>query len=248
MNISLEDFYGALKKCVEFWPETDSQCLRLKGFKALQHDGFSELTSDNMGATVCDDGKPYFYSADWVKAGKPTNRIIGSLPVLTAFERQGQYGSPFDLQIKRTYQIVLTVWDKYVEKKDGKCTGPESRVVNEIYRDTEQILIWVLKYCGKLILATTDTDSCEKLYNEDWLKQAREKSYISSYQTKAILKNTLQPQGKVFNFYRQESSTNYLYGTSVVVELRADSCKSICFDFTEKNYGSLAHEVGCKNC
>lgn len=248
MNISLEDFYGALKKCAEYWPETDSPCLRLKGFKVLQHDGFTELTPDNMGATVCDDGKPYFYSAEWAKAGKPTNRIVGSLPVLTAFERQGQYGAPFDLQIKRTYQIVLTVWDKYTEKKDGKCVGPESRVVNEIFRDTEQMLIWVLKYAGKLVLATTDTVPTPTLYNQDWLDQAKARGYITTYEVNGSLKNTLQPQGKVFNFYRQESSTNFLYGTSVVVELRADACRTICWDFTEKNYRSLAHEVGCKNC
>jgi len=194
-NNPVGNFYGALKKCTEYWPETDSPCLRLKGFKVLQHDGFTELTPDNMGATVCDDGKPYFYSAEWAKAGKPTNRIVGSLPVLTAFERQGQYGAPFDLQIKRTYQIVLTVWDKYTEKKDGKCVGPESRVVNEIYRDTEQMLIWVLKYAGRLLLATTDTVPTPMLYNQDWLDQAKARGYITTYAVNGSLKNTLQPQG-----------------------------------------------------
>lgn len=248
MNISLEDFYGALQKCARFWPETENLCLRLKGFRVLQHDGFDELTTDNMGATVCDDSKPYFYSADWEKAGKPANRVIGSLPVLTAFERQGRLGSPFDTQIKKTHQIVLTVWDKFDSKKEAKCNTCAGRVPNEIYRDTLTMLTWVMKYVGKLVLATTDTDSCEKIYNQDWLDQAKARDYITSYQIKTTMKNTLQPQGKEFNFYRQESSTNFLYGTSVVIDLRADSCETICFDFTEKNYRSLAHEVGCKNC
>lgn len=249
MNIELEDFYTALRDCVRFYPDSGSQCLRLNGFRVLQFDGAGELTNDNMGATACDKAKPYFYSRDWEKSGWNPNSVVGSLPVLTAFERSGIVKTPFDKQAVRTYQILLCVWDKYNQDKcEGGCEGCEARTVNEIWRDTQALLFNVLYYLSGVVLATTNIDASKRVYHLEMLKALKTNGDITNYQIFQSLKNSMNIQGKEYPIYRQETVSGSLFGTAIELPINSSDCLSTEFDFSPADYGIIAQEAGCKNC
>lgn len=249
MNIELEDFYAALRDCVRFYPDSGSKCLRLNGFRVLQFDGATELTNDNMGATACDKAKPYFYSRDWEKSSWNANKVIGSLPVLTAFERRGIAKNPFDKQATRTYQILLCVWDKYDQDKcTGGCSGCEARTVNEIFRDTQIMLFNVLYYLSGVVLATTSIDPAKRVYHIKMLDAMKTNGDITSYQTVQMLKNSMNIANKEYQIYRQETISGQLFGSAIEVTINSSDCLSTEFDFSPADYGIISQEAGCKNC
>lgn len=250
MKVTLEEFYEALKLGVKYQPDSGTPCLRLNGFRVLQQEGASELSADNMGATPCDKNKPYFYSRAWEKTGSNPNKVIGSLPVLTIFERQGQVKSPFDKTATVEHQLILTVWDKYDQDKcAGDCAGCAARTVNEIFRDTQTMLFNVLYYIGGLVVATTSADPAERVYHKALLEKMKTEGDISEYQVTGAFKNSMQAANKEHTMYRQnERTAEYFYGTAITIDFKTTICNQTEFDFNPTDYGAIAQEFGCKNC
>ena len=144
---------------------------------------------------------------------------------------------------------MLSVWDKYDEGKCGSnCDSCEARTINEIYRDTQTMLISTLQYLGGIVLATTNANPTPAVYHTGMLQKMVTDAEITTFQIVQKLENTMNQNGQKLQIFRQEMISASLYGTAVKITFKAADCTAQTFTFADLDYGLLAQEAGCKNC
>lgn len=244
------DFLEALKQAVMFSPpSTDGKCQQLQTFKVLENGGGGLIRASNFGGTICDKGKPFFWSRVWHENGYNPNSIQFDFPVLMAVETNYQVDKPFAKRNTRSYQFNISVMDKYVETKGVKgCEGCNGRTVNEIYEDTERLLFQALHFISKVTYVTFPNGSAGH-YNRDMLDAWVALGYIGSYDATTSFGNQLENKTKSASAYKAAIPAEGLYGNSITFTIETNECEETVYNFGRlKDFGVLSHEAGCTTC
>ena len=141
----LEDFYKLAKDFVQYYPQNSLRCQSLHTFAVLE--SFSDLNTPNLGKTLRDRNKPFFFSREWASTNHNPSKIEYDYPGMFLFDQNLTVSDPFDKSSTICYKIELVVLDKYerdCEKKN--CVGCADRTRNEIFIDTEAFLQTFINY------------------------------------------------------------------------------------------------------
>lgn len=256
MSATLTDFYNALKQAVMFSPQyvaPDSgngkvwKCRQLQTFRVMAKDKGAELASANLGAVICDKGKPFFWSREWHENKYNPNNITFKYPALLLTELSFSSEQAFQQNTKRCYTFQLAVVDQLVDDcKTCSCESCEKRTINEIYADTEALLFSATYYLSKMREARLEPSNETVWANTDYLAHLKETGDISEFHTLADFGGLLNGQNKAGSGYRLEFAK--IYGTALNITACFQNCEATEFNFNLPDFGVLAAEAGCKTC
>lgn len=233
-------FYTALRDAVRLHnPQSNLPCRRLQTFRVFASSPTQELLTPNLGATICDKDKPFFFSREWREKKYNPNDITWQYPLLFAFEVEANADilQIEDGRVRITHTLQVGVLDIVKEVKSAAaCKGCEGRTVNEIYLDTQQQLFEVLRFVKALGVATF----------EDGVQIIRQPGAHDATFTSL---NIIEEAKSGIPLFRIERPTERVYGTAVTLNVKATHCNiNVCFDAPSKEFGTLAHEAGCTQC
>lgn len=210
-------------------PKCDLKCRQIQAFRVLERGGL--ITTENLGATVCDLEKNWFWSRSW-EAAKAKTKVTWEFPLLLVIERGFTLSDPLKGKGKQCVTYNITVLDKYAEGcEKGNCAGCEGRTVNDIYQDTEYLLFQSLAYVAgmKFIGVGADTYSMHK----DELAKHLSESTITDYTDGKGWGMIVANDAKQADGYRTSIEAEKLYGTSVNVTICSDVCYTDGWDFSK---------------
>ena len=145
---TLNHFFNYCKFFVESYPQSNEACKRLQTFAVIESE--SDLNSPNLGKTINDKHKPFFWSRDWASANYSASKLVKSYPLFAMFEQNIVLDDIISPSMTREHSLELLFLDKYY--KD--CTDSKNicgkRTRNEIYQDTEVFLMHFLTYLRDL--------------------------------------------------------------------------------------------------
>lgn len=213
-----------------------------------------ELGTENLGAVITDKDTPFFWSRAWHNAKYNPNGLKYDYPLLSTYEITNEMKDPFEKSRKTCYQFELAVLDTYKEEACKKLADPlidcSARPINQIYLDTEQVLNSVLTFLGGCVLATTtnaksETDSVPSIFYLPHLEQ--KKAQLPGFQFEILnnVGNSLRASNQTTRLTRVERPAQNIYGTKCLIQFCTTNCKSINYNETLPDYGTVAHNVGC---
>lgn len=233
MIISKDLIYRAFKEAAMYSPAADLKCRQLQAFRVLERGGL--ISSENLGATVCDLPKNWFWSRLW-DASPSKSKVVWEFPLLLVIERGFTLSNPMQGKGKQCTTYNVTVLDKYGEGcEKGNCQGCNGRTINDIYQDTEALLLQALSYISgmKFIQVGGETFSIHKDELAAHITSGAITDYTEGKGWGMIVANdTKQADG-----YRTSIEAEKLYGTSVNITICSDACYTGGFDFSKATFG-----------
>lgn len=212
--MEISQFYQLLKESV-LNINHPVKCKALQTFGVLS--SMSELSTENLGKYLCDKNLPYFLSKAWIANGLDPSNIIFDFPALIVFENNFTTTKFFQAKgSERCYNLQIAVLDKYAEGcQSGDCTSCNSRVVNQIYNDTEILLDRVMSYVSEAVVANVGGN--ELLTHPFYLEYLKDNNLITSYEiddpkTRAFQMNLRSNNESVNGFRKEGRTANNLYG------------------------------------
>ncbi len=234
MKFNFEDLCWLFRDAARYFPVNSERCRQIQSFRVLQEDYAAELATSNFGASICDKGKPYFYSRQWEASGYREDSITAEFPVLTAMEvfESGVRKEPFTTG-NYSIRFELAVVDRYTPDKTT-CKGCEARVIDELYRDTQELLNMVLSFIGSSAVYQVDNGFLignEELMNK-WYDAGQINPHIHFHPIGSLLqsKNLRAPLKRVF------MPTDHFYGTMVVLEVDLIDCQTPVYSLDINKY------------
>lgn len=239
----VEDFYTILRDAAKYYP-SGNRWNTIQAFRVLEHEAAMDIVNENMGAGPCDIDTPYFYSKPWEEAGRDMNRITGAFPLLTAFEQSGNLGKFFGGVGDYSPVLGITVWDKYEQDKGGKCDNGTNRSINQIWRDTMEMLLTVLDYLKGVKYATIDGDKTG-WHNESFLQELQGRGIIGTYSTEKPLANRMIPDNPNIQVFRELMNSHNIAGTSIKITLPGSLCDRPQYSFETQKLSLLNINKSC---
>mgnify|MGYP003402310984 CR=1 FL=1 len=234
MSIITKDLIiRALKESVMYSPQAEMKCRQLQAFKVLERGGL--LVSENLGATICDLNKDWFWSRVWsankVKAGK----INWDFPLLVVIERGFTAASPLVNKGKQCVTYNISVLDKYTaDCEKGACGGCSGRTINDIYADTEYLLFQALSYISGMKFITVG--STVYSMHDGELQKHLDSGAITSYTEGKGWGYIVANDTKSAEGYKTSIEAEGIFGTSINVTICNDRCYVDGFDFTKATF------------
>lgn len=223
------------------------KCRQLQTWRALTKERGAELIAPNLGATICDKGKPYFWSRKWHESKYSANNILFEYPALLLTELSISSEKAFQKSSKRCYNFQLAVVDlQTTDCKNCGCDSCESRTIAEIWADTENLLFSTLYYLSKIRQATLSPGGETGFWNTDYLEALKSAGSISDFAPSADWGGLLNSQN--VSGYRISIEANKTYGTAVNFTACFQNCEATEYNFNLPDFGVLAQEAGCQTC
>lgn len=250
MDILIEDFYKALMGAVKYSSPSAPECQRLKTFRVFPHRRLPDLTSENLGANICDKDKPFFWSLNWAESKSNPNNIAWAFPLLYAFDMAADIEGIFTGHPKAVHTIQIGVLDVLsTDCMDGKCKGCNGRTINEIHIDTERMLVNALRFTGEFVFGDDFGGAIPSgFYHEGYLEQLVLDSVIPpGNRTRRMLASSY-PKNRHNTAIHVEMPTDRIYGTVTEFNLVTMACPTPANQFSDINWGVVPQNVGCENC
>lgn len=249
MKPTLTDFFLTLKQAVMFSPKGTGKCKQLQTLRVSPREYGQELASDNLGATICDKDKPYFWSRLWEQKKFNPNQISWEFPLLFVSELSINTKNAMSNASGRTYSFQVAVLDKYSEDCDkGKCQGCEGRTVNEIFYDTETLLHGVVRYLATVTEATTSAGT-SGFWGRGYLDWLTTGGQIGGYTPGMDWGGIMAVENKGAVSYRTSVESLRVYGTAIDLSVTVKGCTEPTFDFSNcPDPVLIAQEAGCNDC
>ena len=258
MSATISDFYSALKQAVMFSPQyvqPDSgngkvwKCRQLQTFRVMQKERGAELVSPNLGATICDKDKLFFWSRAWHENKYNPNNITFEYPALILTELSFSVEKAFQQKTRRCYNFQIAVVDQQVDDcKTCNCQTCQKRTINEIFSDTEYLIFDALFYLSGIRQAVLSPGGNTGFWNTAYLDYLVENGNISSYDASADFGGLLNSTNKDLTAYRVSVETTKIYGTAINFTACFQNCEATEPNFNIPDFGILASESGCKTC
>jgi len=250
-DLTIESLYGILRDAAKYSPiDSDGRtCNQLQAFRVLQTERGGELSTPNMGATYADRNTVYFFSRSWDRAKQNPNNITAEFPALTAFELNSQLPkSAFDNQAKQIHTVEIAVMDVYKSDCQEKPESCESRSINQIFADTETLLLSSLQYLAGAVVAYTSANETPLIYNLFYLEYLKETGRIEWYNVNTEIGTRLASDNKGMTISKVEMPAQNLYGTRAVFNYAVTRCLTETYSKSYPQFDAVPQEVGCVDC
>lgn len=223
----------ALKEAAMYSPQADLKCRQLQAFKVLERGGL--LVSENLGATICDLNKDWFWSRVWSANKVKASRINWDFPLLVVIERGFTAANPLNNKGKQCVTYNISVLDKYTaDCEKGSCQGCAGRTINDIYADTEYLLFQALSYVSGMKFITIGSTGYSM--HQDELTKHLNSGAITTYIDGKAWGSIVSNDTKSAEGYKTAIEAESIYGTSINVTICNDRCYVDGFDFSKATF------------
>lgn len=253
MDILIENVFEAFRDSVKHSPAGDRVCDQLQTFRVFPNSRLPELSTPNLGVNICEKDRPFFWSRKWVEAKYNPSAVKWQFPLLYVFDMSAQIEKPFLRGAKSIHALQIGVLDVLSDDcADGKCNGCNGRTINEIYIDTQRLLLQSLRYVRQIVHATT-TPGTGTLppgwYHKEYLEYLKNAGIITAFNpTKQMFAATEAANNNGVFAARRERPTEKFYGTAIEMNVITSACYENNPDFAPYDWGAVAHNIGCQNC
>lgn len=232
--MQIKNIYAALKEAVRYYPTNSDMCKQPQTFAVLSQ--VSDLSTQNLGKTICDKNKPYFFSRLWENKKYNPSDLSFQWPAIVVYEENMEVKDAFSRDASICYNVTISVLDVFDKDCDKlKCTGCKGRTQNEVFQDTEDILFNVMRYLTELVI----TNDSELVHNTlaATVDQGQTNHYIR------MLRSNNAAATTALRFIGQSAAN--LYGNSI----RLKFCFGRCVDEVDWNLElsgkGEVNDVGC---
>lgn len=251
---SIDIIYSLLSDFVKYYPKNKDNCKQLQTFAVL--DGFSELNNENLGKSIRDYGKPYFYSKRWENSNFNKSNISFDFPAMVVHQNSylGQYDTIKEKVSTKIYNLEIGVVDKYVQDcLDCRSDYCRDRTNEEIYRDTSNMLDGLFAYFNDVVVANVTDDNGEHVIyaHKDYLTWMDDEDIIISYsinrsETNAFHREWRNSIGNSnINGFFWKGGIDDLKGTFINLQVRIDTCPEYSPSFFRSKSDGIFLDLNC---
>jgi hypothetical protein len=233
--MQISNIYQSLKEAVRFYPNVSEPCKAPQTFAVLAN--VSDLSTPNLGKTICDKNKPYFFSRLWENKKYNPSDLSFQWPAIVVYEENMDLSGVFSNEQKLCYNVTISVLDTFDKDCDKlRCTGCKGRTPNEVFQDTENILFDVLKYLQDLVITTDDT-----LVHRSALDGTVAEGKTTHFQKALKANNSANTTAQRF----VGGTAGNLYGNSIRLKFCFDRCNTgVEWNFEASGKGEI-NDVSC---
>lgn len=233
MTVTKQTIIRALKEAVMYAPYSTLPCNRLQSFKVLERGGL--IVSENLGATVCDIQKDWFWSRSYDSKRSKTGKVTWELPVLLVIERGFTLSDPLTHSGKQCVNYNITVLDKYTaDCEKGDCRGCNGRTINDIYLDTETMLFEALSYLSGMLFVRIE-DDIYSMHSQE-LQHHISEGTVTEHEILKMWGANLASSVKNGDGYKTSIDAESLYGTSINITMCNSKCVNPDWNFTKAKF------------
>jgi len=158
---TLSDVYSKMKEAVRRWPLVDH---KPNTFGVLT--SFSDLDAANLGKTIRDKDRPYFFSKAWADEMHNPSKVKWAVPGVFIFEVGGTMRTDASNYI--TYQLQVASLDSMDSENEAwaKLTNDE-RAEHQIFEDTEDVLLKFLTHMRTIDLGVWSRPWEARFYDDN---------------------------------------------------------------------------------
>lgn len=114
---TFQEFYGIIRDAVRFYPINTDAHPAPKAFAVI--DGPEQINEENLGRTIADYHKPYFWSRAWEAAKFHPSKVSFSYPLVYAWEDKGMIETPFSFRSGQERTLYLGAVVQMADKQTG---------------------------------------------------------------------------------------------------------------------------------
>lgn len=155
----LSDIYGKLKDAVKLWP---IEQYKPNTFAVIESE--ADMDTANLGKTIKDKDRPYFYSKAWADKMFNPSQVCWSLPAILLIEVDGQINSDASYVMNHTIEMIVVDSPEMPPEKWVIPQG-QKRTPHEIFQHTEKTMIQVLTFLRSLDLGIAWSKQYEALFH-----------------------------------------------------------------------------------
>lgn len=242
------DIIEALKAAVIFSPSNEMPCRQIQTFRVIDQGVGGVLAAENLGATICDKDRPWFWSREWVGKKNNPNKITWQFPVLAVVETSYEVNKPLAQATERCYNFNISVLDIYTQDcEKWNCKGCKGRSMNDVYEDTETLLFQAVRYLSGLVEATLP-DGTTGVWHRGYLDAQKSTGVISGYTAGINYGSYLENTIKTATAYKTSIGAAGIIGNAINIQVCVKNCQAPEYTFITPDFGVLAHEAGCQTC
>ena len=233
---------------VKFATIEGPNCQKLETFRVFPNARLPELTTPNLGVTICEKDRPFFWSRQWHDSGYNPNEIPWAFPLLYVFDMNAEIGNIFQGPITATHTLQIGVLD-VLSLDHENCTGCNGRTINEIHIDTQRMLVSALRFVSGFVYGDDFGDYLPTgFYHRDHLQYLLDDGQIEpGNRTRGLLSGS-EPLNKNPFCVHVERPAEKIYGTALEFKVKTRACINDKQNFILNNWAAVPHNVGCKNC
>lgn len=230
-QIYVEDFYQILKDFVRYYPPAAQRCERPQTFAVLEE--FADLDTDNLMKTLKDKHKPFFYSRKWEADNFNKSNISYNYPILAIFNDNTTVKGLFKKVQETAPSIEIAYLDQYFrdaamnESGDDNC---KSRVRNEIYRDTLDMILNLGRYLKEVNYYVKDNKKFG-LYHPSAIAALEEtEATVDTKMTRQFQRSLENSQNDSTIVEKWDGGIRDLYGHFFTIKLPFKFCHTYTYD------------------
>lgn len=246
-SLTVDDFFRLLKEAVMYSPPNEHKCKQLQTFAVLE--SMIDLNTANLGKTSRERDKNYFFSREWAQKKFSGSDISYEYPAVIVFEKSID-NIKFDENFTHMcYNFQVAVLDEYIESCVD-CDYCTDRTRNDIFLDTEDLLIKTLKYLHNVVYARIDGDSStDGFYNVGFLDQLVTEAEIPGYEIivpeTRKYKLSIRQSNELKVGVRYDIGADKLHGTMIDISFCSEKCFDGDFNFNIRSYPTESLQKCC---
>lgn len=216
---SVEHFYYIIKNLVSLQAFDGEKWESIQAFAVIEN--YIMTSDEQLGKTLDDLYKPYFFSERWRAEGRKAGNIVYDYPGLFILPGNTQYNGIMTGSGTVTANMEIAVLEQYLDKNGNRCN--KYRNVLEIFRDTERLLVIIIKSLQYVSVFTT-TDG-KKIYLPDSLAPLINGITKDTRRT-SIYRNMIK-QIDALTVTKWQGGANNLYGAFAGLSLQLEHCRDM---------------------
>ena len=252
MEIFIEDWIRAFRDSVKYSAPGggNMKCRQLQTFRVFPNARLPELTTENLGANICDKERPFFWSRRWAESLFNPNDVCWEFPLLYMFDMSAAIENVFSGKSKATHTFQIGVLDVWADDcAAGQCAGCGGRTINEIQIDTQRLLIDSLRFISGVVYGDDFAGAIPAgWYHREYLEHLVDQSVIPAGDRSKHLIDSAAPLNKRIPSAHVEQPTPRIYGTAIELILPTSACLEETTNWDDIDWGSVPHNAGCRDC
>ncbi len=234
--MTLHQFFEICYDFVQFYPTQQNLCKRLNTFAAIE--SYSDLNAANLGKTVQEIDKKFFYSRSWANNHLNPSQLDYDYPVMIAFDKSLALTNVMSPRSQTQYVIEIAFLDKHVQSVNSVdlCSN---RNRNEIFKDTENFMMNFFEYLKDIVYI----DSESKYISLAVLRAGGSVEEPNEAETRKIQKGFNDVNRNLFAS-RWEGGLDDLQGTFFEFNLSLHNCGKFQWN-AETSSIEVSGDLGC---
>ena len=242
-TLTIENFYWLCYQFVMYYSKQQTICQRPQTFAVLQD--ITDIQLENLGKTVLDTGKIYFFSRKWAKNNFSPSALSWDYPGMFIIDNPGTLVNPLKKQSDKCYNMEILFIDRYREDcldKKRKCGSCAKRTPNEIYKQTEAFMEAFFDYLSNVVYLK-DSAQGTGFINKEVAEALGIGGTVDVLKTKCFIKYFCK-NNETLTFTKWGGKKSKTYGTFFNLKFCLRDCKKEKFEPQIRDY-KIGLDINC---